>query len=65
MLSEREIALNQRAFENAIAQQELEGLTVSQSVKDDLQRVVRGEMTTTQAIKNIYSQFPDVEIFQS
>jgi len=64
MLSKHEIDKNQRAFDHAIAQQALEGLTVPEQVIEDMKRAVRGEITSSEIIKNIYRQFPDVEIFQ-
>ncbi len=56
---------NQRAFDYAIAQQRLEGLVVSETTLSDMQRLVCGEITSTEAIENIYRQFnTDISIFQ-
>ena len=64
MLSKGEISKNQRAFDHAIAQQTLEGLAIPQEVLADMKKAVRGEIPPSDIIRNIYRQFPDVEIFQ-
>ncbi len=45
-----------RSIAHAIAQQELEGLTVSATTIADLQRVARGQIDTDEVIRNIYSR---------
>ena len=42
-LTEQEVQCNMRAVAHAIAQQELEGLTVSEPAIADLRRVARGK----------------------
>ena len=64
MLNNTEIQQRQRAIVNAIAQQELEGLKVPAQVIVDMQNVARGELSTDDVIRKIYSRFPDVEIFK-
>lgn len=64
MLGRQEIKNNQRAFQNALAQQYIEGLRVPQSVVEDMQRAMLGEITSEQGIHKIYQEFPNVEIFQ-
>lgn len=44
------------AVENAVAQQELSGLTVSTETVDDLYRAARGEITSEEVIANIHSR---------
>lgn len=66
-MNNSEIEKNQRAVKHAIAQQEIEELTVPQSTVDDLNRVARGEITSTEAIRNILARYDrggNVEIFQ-
>ena len=64
MLSDRELRINQRAFDHAIAQQELEGLTVSKDTLDDLRRVSRGEITTADAIRNVHMRLANAQILK-
>lgn len=53
-LSEQDIQRNMRAVAHAIAQQELEGLTVTAPTVADLQRAARGEIDTEEVIRNIH-----------
>lgn len=64
MLSEREISWNRRAVRHALAQQALEGLTVPSATVSDLEQVARGEMTTTEALRNAYARFGNGQILQ-
>lgn len=50
-LSEEQIARNMRDVEYAIAQQRIEGLTVSEEAQADMRRVARGEMTVAEGIE--------------
>ena len=59
-LSQEEIALNMRAVAHAIAQQELEGLQVPESVVADLHNAARGEIDTDEIIRNIRHRFGNV-----
>ena len=59
-LSQEEIALNMRAVAHAIAQQELEGLRVPESVVADLHSAPRGEIDTDEIIRNIRHRFGNV-----
>jgi hypothetical protein len=63
-MTEQDIARNMRAVAHAIAQQELEGLTVPPATADDLRRVARGEMRISAAIRNIYARFGNVPVFE-
>jgi hypothetical protein len=53
-LTEHEVVQNMRALAHAIAQQELEGLKVSEITVDDLRRAARGEIDTDEVRRNIY-----------
>jgi hypothetical protein len=55
---------NLRAVDHAIAQQRLEGLTVSESTVADMRRAARGEIPAEQVIANIYARFGNVPIFR-
>ena len=61
-LTEQEIQHNMRSVAHAIAQQELEGLKVTESVISDLRRVARGEIGTDQVIRNIRSRVHNVPL---
>jgi hypothetical protein len=53
-IPESELRTRMLAVENAVAQQELEGLTVSAEAVEDLYSVARGEMTTEQVIVRVH-----------
>lgn len=55
-ISEAELQSRMLAVENAVAQQELEGLTVSPEVVADMYLAARGEMTSDEVIANIYAR---------
>jgi antitoxin VbhA-like protein len=61
-LTERELAQNLRAVDHAVAQQKLEGLTVSESTVEDMRRAARGEIPADEVIANIYARFGHVAI---
>ena len=61
-LTEQEVERNMRAVAHAIAQQELEGLKVSQATIDDLHRAARGEIDTDEVRRNIYRWVQDAAI---
>ncbi len=63
-LSEQDIQKNMRAVAHAIAQQELEGLTVPAATVADLHRVARGEIDTDEVIRNIYRRLQDVPLLR-
>ncbi len=65
MLSNKELNANKRAFEHAVAQQALEGLTVPKAALDDMKRAAKGEITTSEAIRNAHARFSNVKIFKS
>lgn len=51
MLTQKEIERNLNAVENAIAQQTLEGLTVSEDVIENLKKSARGELSLRDCFK--------------
>jgi hypothetical protein len=59
-MTDQDFARNMRA----VAQQELEGLKVPVATANDLRRVARGEISVTDAIRNVYARFGDVPVFQ-
>jgi len=63
-LTARELKRNLRAVDHAIAQQSLEGLTVSDATVQDMRRAARGEIDGDEVIANIYARFKHVPIFR-
>lgn len=63
-MTEKDIARNLRAVAHAVAQQELEGLTVPPATANDLRRVAHGEIPIAEAIRNVYARFGNVPVFQ-
>ena len=63
-LSEKDLENSLRAVEHAVAQQRLEGLTVSESTVEDLRRAARGEIPADEVIANIYARFDHVAILR-
>ena len=55
-LSEDDLAWRMLSVENAVAQQQLEGLTVSSDTIEDMKRAARGEITSEEVIANIYAR---------
>lgn len=55
---------NKMALDNAIAQQKLEGLTVTPETVADLERAARGEISPANVIKNLYARYAHVEVLQ-
>ena len=64
VLTDDQIRLRMRAVDHAIAQQTLEGLTVSAARVEDLRRAARGDIPSEQAIRNIYARFTHVPLFE-
>ena len=62
--SAKELQRQLRAIDHAIAQQTLEGLTVSDETVADMQRAARGEIAPENVIANIYARFEHVPIFR-
>jgi hypothetical protein len=63
-LSKQEIARNMRAVAHAIAQQELEGLKVSEATIEDMQRVAQGEIRSDDVIRNIHARLKHAQILR-
>jgi hypothetical protein len=63
-LTGQQVQRNMRAVAHAIAQQELEGLKVSQATVDDMRRAARGEIEPDEVVRNIYRRFKNVPIFR-
>ena len=63
-LSERDIQRNMRAVAHAIAQQELEGLTVPAATVADLYRAARGEIDTDEVMRNIHRSIQNVPLLR-
>ncbi|MBF0456819.1 MAG: antitoxin VbhA family protein [Nitrospirae bacterium] len=55
---------NRRAFDHAIAQQQLEGLVVPPETVADLERVTRGEMAINDVISNLYDRYAHVKVLK-
>jgi hypothetical protein len=55
-LSEQEIQRNMLDVAHAIAQQELEGLKVSDATVEDIRRAARGEIPSDEVIHNIHAR---------
>ena len=63
-LTEQEVQRNLRAVAHAIAQQELEGLKVSEATVEDMRRASLGEIGSDEVIRNIYRRFQNVPILR-
>ena len=61
-LSEQDIQRNMRDVAHAIAQQELEGLKVSDATVEDMQRAARGEIGSDEVIRNIHARVKHAQI---
>jgi hypothetical protein len=63
-LSEEQVQRNMQAVARAVAQQELEGLKVSDETVADLRRVARGEIDTTEVMRNIHGRLQNVPLLR-
>ncbi|MBF0565726.1 MAG: antitoxin VbhA family protein [Nitrospirae bacterium] len=61
-MTKHEFQRNKRAFDHAIAQQRLEGLIVPPETVAALERVTRGEITTSDVIGNLYDVYAHVKV---
>ncbi len=64
-VSASELEQRMLGVENAIAQQELEGLTVSSETQEDLLSAARGEISIEQVIKSIHTRLKHDSILRS
>jgi hypothetical protein len=63
-LTKSEIDRNMRAVAHAIAQQELEGLKVSEATIEDMQRAAHGELGPDDVIRNIHARVKHAQILR-
>ena len=63
-MTSAQLKKNMRARDNAIAQQRLEGLAVPPEAVRDLDRIVRGEISTTDALHNAYARYAHIKVIQ-
>ena len=63
-LTKQEIDRNMRAVAHAIAQQELEGLKVSEATIEDMQRAAQGELRPDDVIRNIHARVKHAQILR-
>ena len=63
-LSEQEIQRNMRAVAHAIAQQELEGLRVSEATIADMKRAAQGEIRSEDVIRNIHARLKNAQVLR-
>jgi Antitoxin VbhA len=63
-LSQKEIERNMRSVAHAIAQQELEGLKVSDATIEDMQRAAQGEIRADDVIRNIHARLKHAQILR-
>ena len=63
-MTDLEVLRKQRAYDHAVAQQRLEGLALPPEATRDLQRIVLGEMTTTDALIAAHARFAHDQVFQ-
>lgn len=63
-LTEQQIQSNMRDVAHAIAQQELEGLKVSEATAEDMRRAARGEIPADEVIRNIHARLKHGEILR-
>lgn len=62
--SQGKIERNMRAVAHAVAQQELEGLKVSDATVEDMQRAARGEISSDDVVRNIHARLKNAQIFR-
>jgi hypothetical protein len=63
-LTEQDIQRNMRSVAHSVAEQELEGLTVTLATVADLHRAARGEIDTDEIIRNIYRRLQNVPLLR-
>ena len=63
-MTDTERQINRRAFGHALAQQRLEGLTVTPETQADLQKVADGATSMSTVIANLYERYAHVEVFK-
>jgi hypothetical protein len=63
-LTKQEIERNMRAVAHAIAQQELEGLKVSEATIEDMHRAAQGKIRSDDVIRNIHARLNHAQILR-
>ena len=63
-LTKQEIERNMRAVAHAIAQQELEGLKVSEATIEDMHRAAQGKIRADDVIRNIHARLNHAQILR-
>lgn len=63
-LSEEEIERNMRDVAHAIAQQELEGLHVSEATIEDMKRAAQGEIRSDDVIRDIHARVKNGQVLR-
>jgi hypothetical protein len=63
-LTKQQIERNMRDVAHAIAQQELEGLKVSDATIEDMHRAAQGEIRSDDVIRNIHARLNHAKILR-
>ena len=63
-MTEFDIQENKRVLAHALAQQRLEGLSLSSKTEADLARVAKGEIPLSYVINDLYARYAHVEVLQ-
>ncbi len=63
-LSQEEIERNMRDVAHAVAQQELEGLHVSEATIQDMKRAAQGEIRSEDVIRNIHARLKHAQVLR-
>ncbi|MFA6280190.1 MAG: antitoxin VbhA family protein [Bdellovibrionales bacterium] len=63
-MTDFEMLENKRVLNHALAQQRLEGLSVSSKTETDLTRVANGEIPLSIVINELYARYAHVEVLQ-
>jgi len=64
MMTKSERAAHRRALDHAVAQQRLEGLTMSPETVAALKRVAKGKISTSDVIHELYTRYAHVKVQQ-
>jgi len=63
-IRDQELVRNLRAVDHAVAQQRLEGLSVSEGTIEDMRRAARGEISAEDVISSIFARLNHVSILE-
>jgi len=64
MVTKSERAAHRRALDHALAQQRLEGLTITPETVAALEQVAEGKMSTSDVINDLYARYAHVKVQQ-